>query len=277
MKAHSNMVWLLLGLVCFACNQKQEQNNISNETRHQIQMTTSYGDMVFELYNETPLHRDNFINLVKQRAYDSLLFHRVIKDFMIQGGDPESKRATATDTLGEGDVPYVVKAEFNNNLFHKKGVLAAARDNRPDRASSGMQFYIVQGKTFTDSLLNKVEDYLNKNKAVDYYKANFKNKSLVKAIKTAINSRKMERYNLLRDSVLSLANREADFSPYIMPENQRKAYKTFGGTPHLDQTYTVFGEMVSGIDVLDSIANTKTNNLSRPLQDIRILSVNLVE
>lgn len=277
MKFTSNFLLVLIILTCIACNQNQTSNNPKEEVRKQIEMKTDFGTMVIELYDETPLHRDNFVNLVKHGAYDSLLFHRVIKEFMIQGGDPDSKNAKESDTLGEGDAPYVVKAEFSNNLFHKKGVLAAARDNRPDRASSGMQFYIVQGKMFNDSLLDKVEGYINKNNAVDFFKRQFKRKPLINAIDTAILNRNMDNYRLLRDSILNLAKNEENFMLHTIPEHQREVYRTVGGTPHLDQNYTVFGEVIKGLSVLDSIASVKTNDSDRPLVDVRILSVNLVE
>ena len=126
--------------------------------KHQyVRLSTTYGQCVIKLYNETPLHRDNFIKLAKKGVYDGTLFHRVIKDFMIQGGDPDSRNAEAGKMLGEGDVGYTIPAEFNDSLFHKKGVLAAARDDNPNKASSGCQFYLVQGKVFTDEQLDAVE------------------------------------------------------------------------------------------------------------------------
>ena len=185
-----------------------------------IKLNTPHGKMIILLYDETPKHRDNFIKLVKQKFYDSLLFHRVINNFMIQGGDPTSKKALPGDTtLGEGDVGYTIPAEFNMKLFHKKGVIAAARDNNPEKASSGCQFYIVQGKTFTDSGLNVVEARRLKHK---------------------------------------------------IPGDQREVYKTIGGTPHLDRGYTVFGEVIKGMEVIDKIAAEPTNKKDRPLKDMRM-------
>ena len=154
------------------------------------------------LYNKTPLHRDNFVKLVKQHFYDSLLFHRVIKDFMIQGGDPDSKNAKPGAHLGEGSLNYTIPAEFDTALFHKKGALAAAREadaDNPKKSSSSTQFYIVDGQTFTDSQLDRIEE------------------------KNKIN----------------------------IPQNHREFYKTVGGTPFLDMNYTVFGEVISGIDVVE--------------------------
>ena len=182
-----------------------------------VQISTSKGTCYIRLYNETPLHRDNFIKLAKSGFYNGTLFHRVIKEFMIQGGDPESKNAQPNSSLGEGDVGYTIPAEFRDSLFHKKGVLAAARDNNPEKASSGCQFYIVQGKTWTDSLLNVTETRRLKHK---------------------------------------------------IPEWQREIYKTIGGTPHLDQNYTVFGEVVKGLDMVDNIAGVPTGKNDRPKEDV---------
>ncbi len=183
-----------------------------------VKMSTNFGDCVIKLYNETPLHRDNFIKLTKQGFYDSLLFHRVINSFMIQGGDPTSKRATADVGLGSGDVGYTIPAEFNDSLIHKKGSLAAARDNNPEKASSGCQFYIVQGKQITEAQLDALQ----------------------------------KRNNM------------------VYSVSQREAYKTVGGTPHLDRNYTVFGEVVSGIEVVDAIAKEKVGASDRPVSDIRM-------
>lgn len=196
-------------------------------------MQTAMGDIVIHLSDSTPLHRDNFLKLVKVGYYDSVLFHRVIRNFMIQGGDPNSKRAAPGVPLGDGGPGYTVPAEFRTTLFHKKGVIAAARmgDNvNPQKASSGSQFYIVQGKIFTDAGLDSVETF-------------------------RMNGRKI-------------------------PSNQREVYKTIGGTPHLDQAYTVYGEVVSGLDVIDKVAAVQTSTArdrDRPLQDVRILKVKLVK
>lgn len=181
---------------------------------------TDKGESIIRLYNETPDHKNNFVKLIKEGFYNNTLFHRVIKDFMIQGGDPDSKTAKANQLLGEGDLGYKVNAEFRDSLFHKKGVLAAARDDNPTKASSASQFYIVHGKRFTDDELNKIEQIRLKGRKI--------------------------------------------------PEWQRQVYKTVGGTPHLDQNYTVFGEVVRGLEIIDSIAAVQTDSNDRPLQDVRM-------
>lgn len=259
------------------CNQKAAPEQAKEEQRQMIEMVTNYGTMILELYNETPLHRDNFINLANNSAYDSLLFHRVINKFMIQGGDPDSRKAKPNDTLGEGDAPYLVNAEFNTELFHKKGVLAAARDDHPLKSSSAMQFYIVQGKKFNDSLLDLAQIRINKNFAHEYFRTDTSKKPLLDSIQHALDIDDMERYGALMDRIYSMASAEDDFIPYLIPEKQRDVYKSLGGTPHLDQNYTAFGELVKGIEVLDAIAKVETDALYRPKEDVRLITVRLLE
>lgn len=199
-------------LLCFVGAQAQRNRK--------VKVITDYGTMVIRLYDQTPLHRNNFIRLVKRHFYDSLLFHRVIQHFMIQGGDPDSRQARAGTFLGDGNVGYVIPAEFQLDLFHRKGALAAARDNNPAKSSDGSQFYIVQGKKFTDGQLDTLEQ-------------------------TRLGGRKL-------------------------PVDQREVYKTVGGAPHLDQNYTVFGQVISGMEVIDRIAALKTDKNNRPLQDVRM-------
>lgn len=259
------------------CQQPTETAPSEEEKFQMIEMVTSLGTIELQLYNETPLHRDNFINLTRHHAYDSVLFHRVIENFMIQSGDPDSKSATATDTLGNGDAPYKVEAEFSPILYHKKGVLAAARDGNPERASSGMQFYIVQGKVFNDSSLNAAEKRIHKTFAVDYFKEENLQQPLIDSLDSAMQRRNFSRYEMLRDSIYALAIKDENFKPFMIPEAHREVYKTIGGTPHLDQTYTVFGEVTKGLEVVDSIAAVATNSMDRPLKNVRILSMKLIQ
>jgi peptidyl-prolyl cis-trans isomerase B (cyclophilin B) len=190
-----------------------------------VEITTDYGVMVARLYDSTPLHRDNFLKLVKQGVYDSLLFHRVISGFMLQGGDPESKRADSLVMLGGGMLPGDrIPAEFRPNFIHKKGALAAARDANPDKASSNCQFYIVQGKRTDTMQLNQVYQSVKANNPAFTYTA-----------------------------------------------QQKEIYDRIGGTPFLDQNYTVFGEVISGLDVIDKIAAIPTRpSDNRPVKDIRM-------
>lgn len=182
-----------------------------------VEIRTDFGTCIVRLYNETPLHRDNFIKLVKNKFYNGLLFHRVIENFMIQGGDPDSRNAEKGEILGNGEVGYTIPAEFQDSLFHKKGALAAARDDNGEKASSGSQFYLVHGKVFTDDELNRLEE-------------------------GRLEGRKIS-------------------------EEQREVYKSIGGVPYLDQNYTVFGEVVKGINIIDDIAVLATDEMDRPVVD----------
>jgi len=191
-----------------------------------IKMETSMGDIIIKLYNETPLHRDNMIKLIQENFYDEQLFHRVIQDFMVQGGDPNSVDAAQGERLGNGGPGYTTPAEFNPELIHKKGALAAARQGdsvNPQKASSGSQFFLVVGRVLSTQEIN------------------------------------------------SFAQRGTPFT-----EESVEAYTTMGGTPHLDGSYTVFGEIVVGLEILDSIAVTRTDAYDRPIEDV-IYSISLVD
>ena len=199
-----------------------------------VRMHTTAGVIDLALYDDTPKHKENFLKLVKEQRYDSLLFHRVIKNFMIQGGDPDSKNAPAGALLGEGDLGYTVDAEFMPQVhFHRRGVLAAARegdDVNPEKASSSMQFYIVWGQVYTKELLEKYKEYYARR-----------------------------------------TGRELTITP-----EQEAAYTTVGGTPHLDGEYTVFGEVISGLDVVEKIQSVACDSNDRPLEDVRILKVEVI-
>jgi len=272
----TSLLFLLI-LSFWKCDTKTESLKSEEEKRKAIEMVTDYGTMVIELYNETPLHRDNFIKLAKESAFDSVLFHRVIEKFMIQGGDPDSKNAQPGDTLGNGGLPYTVDAEFSPDLFHKKGVLAAARDGNPERASSSMQFYIVQGKVWNDSLLDNAETRINGWLAEHYFKNDPVNKPLLDSMQKAIDDENMERYTFFSDSIRSMSKSYKNFDSYAIPEAHRQIYRTIGGTPHLDQNYTVYGEVIKGIEVIDSIAAVQTDSLDRPITDVRIRKVRVLE
>jgi cyclophilin family peptidyl-prolyl cis-trans isomerase len=212
-KIISTIAFLLVAAVSIQAQQKKQ-----SEPERIVEISTDYGKMKIKLYNETPKHRDNFIKLASEGFYNDLLFHRVINGFMIQGGDPTSKTAGPDAMLGGGDVGYKVPAEIREDLIHKKGTLCAARDGNPEKASSGCQFYVVQGKILTDQEL----DALDKNRTVKY------------------------------------------------TEEQRKIYKTIGGTAFLDNNYTVYGEVIEGMDVIDKIAAVKTKPGDRPVQDVKM-------
>ncbi len=271
MRSHLKVLLaVVFGFILVICS-----SFVGSETKTKVKMTTNYGIIVLELSNETPLHRDNFIKLVQDKAYDSLLFHRVIENFMIQGGDPDSKKAKPKELLGLGDLDYAVKAEFRPNLFHKKGALATAREDNLDRSSSAIQFFIVQGKVFNDSTLDRAENRINSMTA-RYHVIN-KDTTLFKAFKDAYENDKTKLTMRLNDSITALAEQFTNFERYHIPESHRDVYKTLGGTPHLDQNYTVFGEVIEGLEIVDSIAKVATDNNDRPLKDVRILSVIIIQ
>ena len=218
-KISISVVFILL-LSVFVTAQKPQKTPL-------VLISTVYGNIKISLYNETPKHRDNFLKLVKSGMFDSTIFHRVIKDFMIQGGDPDSKNAAPGVALGEGGLGYTIPAEFVPTLIHKKGVLAAAREGdnvNPEKASSSCQFYLVQGRKFTRDEIDKM----------------------------------LKGKNARRDTKIEYT------------EEQYKTYETIGGTPHLDMDYTVFGEVIEGLDVIDKIAEVKKDKRDRPLDDIKM-------
>jgi len=253
-----------------------QKENLLQE-RAKVKMETNHGTIILELYNETPIHRDNFIKLVKRGTYDKLLFHRVIENFMIQSGDTKSNTAQPNDTLGANELPYTIKAEFHSKLFHKKGVLAAARGDHPERESSSTQFYIVQGKVYNDSLLNISEKRINNWLARHYMRKDKAYKSVFKNLKKAIKKEDRNTYKTYADSIDVLSKKYTNYERYTIPKHHRETYKTLGGAAHLDQNYTVFGEVISGLEVVDAIAKSKTNKLDRPIKDVQIISVKIID
>lgn len=252
--------------------------NQMNET--QVVMHTSMGDIQLKLYNETPKHRDNFIQLVKDGTYNGLLFHRVIKDFMIQGGDVTSKDAPMNKSLGAGDLGYTVPAEFNYpKYFHKKGALCAARTGdevNPERASSASQFYIVTGKKYSDAELNQMEKQLeNRLKQSIFARLQAENKPKIMEYYRSGNK---EELAILRDTLIGKTELEAEKrkDEAKLPKEIREIYKTEGGVPFLDNQYTVYGEVVKGIEVVDAIQQAKTNRQDRPTENVVITSVELL-
>ncbi len=242
----------------------------------EVEMITNYGKIVLRLYDETPLHRDNFIKLVDQGTYDSLLFHRVIKGFMIQAGDTKSKNASDTVALGGSDLNYQVPAEIHPNLFHKKGVLAAARTGNAARASSSTQFYIVQGIIHTDSSLDHNQGRINKMLARHYAVNDPDLKPLLDSLESVRTKKDSLQIKMLNDSLQVIVDGYDKFDAYKIPESHRQVYKEIGGTPHLDQNYTIYGEVISGLEVVDAIAAVETKKPDRPITEVRILSMRLI-
>ena len=262
---------------CNAGSKRQTNHHMENEKRTLVKLETTMGNITVALYNETPKHRDNFIKLVKEGVYDSTLFHRVIKQFMIQAGDPDSKNASDTAMLGSGDVGYTIPAEFNPKFFHKKGVLAAARqgdDVNPEKASSGCQFYIVTGRKFTEPQLLGMENKKNEQREEALFDSLARQhmKEIYKMRKAGDNAGLLELQDTLEAQARELADKEEKFR--FTPE-QIKAYSTIGGAPHLDGSYTVFGEVTEGIEVVNNIEIAKTNRADRPIENIRILKASI--
>jgi cyclophilin family peptidyl-prolyl cis-trans isomerase len=235
-----------------------------------VEISTRFGRMVVRLYNETPLHRDNFIKLVKDSFYNDLLFHRVIPDFMIQGGDPTSREAAPAAMLGKGGPGYTVPAELNQKLFHRPGALAAARDNNPGKASSGSQFYIVQGKTFLPDELIDIQNstnLANKKELLSTITASDSVQAKLQDYMTRGDKEGMNAYfTSLQPAIDKIFEKmELKFSP-----EQIQVYTKQGGAPFLDMNYTVFGEVIDGYQVIDSIAALKRDKFDRPLQDTKM-------
>lgn len=244
-----------------------------------IEMVTTEGNIKILLYDDTPLHSANFKKLVSEGFYDGVLFHRVINDFMIQGGDPDSRKAAAGTQLGEGDVPYTVEAEFvYPKHFHKRGVLAAARQGdavNPEKRSSGSQFYIVTGRTYTPSQLDQMEQRLRLSKQKEIFDSlASQNRDTIMAMRR---NRDQAGLQKLQDELVAITEQKAAENPAALTSEQREVYATQGGTPHLDNQYTVFGEVVEGMDVVDKIEKAETDGRDRPVSDIRIISAKVVD
>ena len=278
MKTNRILIIAVLAMVLAACGAGSKKST-DMEKRTQVKIETTMGNIVVELYNETPKHRDNFIKLAKEGMYDSTLFHRVIKAFMIQAGDPDSKNANDTAQLGGGDVGYTVPAEFVPKFFHKKGALAAARmgdDVNPERASSGCQFYIVTGRKFREAQLLDMAGQKNNNRIDEIF-----NELARKHMKEIYKMRKAnDEAGLLalQDSLEAQATAQyKEEEPFMFTPEQIAAYTTVGGAPHLDGAYTVFGQVVEGIETVEKIEVTKTGKADRPVENVRILKTTVIE
>lgn len=235
-----------------------------------VKIQTMLGDIIVRLYDETPIHRDNFLKLVKEGYYDGTLFHRVIKDFMIQGGDPDSKGAPAGKMLGVGGPDYTIEAEIKDGLFHKRGALAAARQGdevNPERRSSGSQFYIVWGQVYNEGQLRQFSKQLKMQKVQSVFS------QLAAEHRAEIMQMRRERNRAglqeLQDKLAAEAEKQAAGFAGLTDE-QLKIYSTIGGTPHLDGQYTVFGEVEEGLDVVEMIQATATGHGDRPVDDIEM-------
>lgn len=252
---------------------------MANEKETKVVFETTLGNIVVKLYNETPKHRDNFLKVVNDSVYNGVLFHRVIKDFMIQTGDPSSKTAAAGQQLGSGDLGYTVEAEFvYPQYFHKKGALAAARTGdavNPERRSSASQFYIVTGKSYSPQQVEMMEQRMGDQKKEDIFSGLVRERvDSIRNMQAAGDSLGLEE---LQNELIALTEAEYAKNPLKFTPAQVEAYTTVGGTPHLDGQYTVFGEVVEGMDVVDKIQQAVTDQADRPVDDIKIISAKVVE
>jgi peptidyl-prolyl cis-trans isomerase B (cyclophilin B) len=258
---------------CFltACAQK---NN--NKKEQVVTIKTSHGDMVAILYDETPKHKANFIKLAKEKFYDSLLFHRVVEGFMVQGGDPDSKKATASQALGRGGPGYTVEAEINPKFFHEKGALSAARLGgamNPKKASSGSQFYIVQGKKATEQELTQLEQQIRYNRRAENLREVL-GLPKYESIKNQVTQKQQEQDGFWLNSFFENADtlikkEKPGYTSFAFSPEQKQKYMNEGGAPFLDSDYTVFGKVIKGLEVIDKIA-VQPKNGERPTEDIRM-------
>ena len=279
----SFMMVVLTLISCSANNtesasESAAQPQTTNSKMTKVKLETTMGDIVVELYNETPQHRDNFVKLVQEGYYDGVLFHRVIKDFMIQTGDGNSKTAGPDATLGDGDPGYTIPAEFvYPKYFHKRGALAAARTGdqvNPERRSSGSQFYIVTGKIYSSDELKMMAQRLATVKKQDIFRR-LVNENHAQ-IETLQRNQDNEGLNELQNRLIQQTEAEAAQSPFSLTDEQIDAYTSVGGTPHLDGQYTVFGQVIEGMDVVDKIQNTPTGRMDRPVSDIKIVKATIL-
>lgn len=261
----TGVLFVVLLLSCYG-------RGIAQKTDYVVTITTKFGDMVAILYDETPKHKANFIKLANEHFFDSLLFHRIIEGFMIQGGDPNSKKAASGDRLGFGDPGYTIDAEFNPKFFHEKGALSAARMNdqaNPTKASNGSQFYIIQGKVTSEAELRTDADKFTA--AIQKFFENPANLPLYDSLRKLAQSGDTKGYEA---TILGLKPRiekatGINVTKEISPEKLR-IYTTIGGVPRLDGNYTVFGKVIKGLDVIDKIAAQPKDQADRPVEDIRM-------
>lgn len=264
MKVIKLMIVLLLTLVVSSCDKEKDSVVI---------ITTKFGEIHMLLYDETPKHKENFLKLASEGYYDSTTFHRIIKEFMIQGGDANSKDDDPNND-GQGDPGYTIPAELNAKYIHKKGAVAAARmgDNvNPNRESSGSQFYIVQGKKYSNNQLDQMEENANmqtKNQLLSEYIMKPQNSKDLEELRRYQDNHHQDSINMFLDRIRPIA--EKGFEPFRYTDEQREAYAEVGGTPHLDGGYTVFGEVIKGIEVVDEIAKQPKARGDRPTKDVKM-------
>lgn len=266
------LAWVVF--VIFSC--ASVKKNKEDKAQYEYQITTPFGNIVVDLYPQTPLHQQNFDKLVSEKYYDSTLFHRVIKNFMIQGGDPQSKNATPIQNLGNGGPNYTIPAEIIDTLYHFKGALAAARQGdqiNPLKASSGSQFYIVHGQKVTEDMLNRVEIMINTDRVQKMAEKLF-NDSVNINIKNKLtlfrNTHQKDSFDYYVQVITQMAEKKIGNNKFKYTPQARAKYIELGGAPHLDGSYTVFGYVKQGLNIVDSIAHQKIGRNDRPDKDIQM-------
>lgn len=268
---------LLIGLILITQLMAQSQ-----EARKKAMIKTNYGNMMVELYNETPQHRDNFVKLIEDGFYDSLQFHRIIKNFMIQGGDPGSKESKGDQPLGSGGPGYTIEAEINGQFIHKKGALSAARQGdqvNPDRRSSGSQFYVVQGQPTPAEQLTQFEMRCGQDVAQQRYRVFFmapENKDYLNRYQLAANAQDQAAMQEIMAEVQPIIDATHGAGNFAYTEEQKKVYAETGGAPHLDMQYTVFGEVIQGLEIIDSIAAVPTKPGDMPMDPV-IMNIEMID
>jgi peptidyl-prolyl cis-trans isomerase B (cyclophilin B) len=270
------LLFLIVISTAVGCQTKQAEAMDSQAVPTRVELVTTKGIIQLELSNKTPLHRDNFINIVNEGLLDSMLFHRVLEGFVVQAGEYDSLKISRTDSVELERLKYTVPAEFDSALFHKRGALGAARTDNAERASDALSFYIVQRGMRNDSLIAVDEKRINGWLQKHYFIHADENKIWKDALLSAEENEDEDLMEALQDTIGSLA-KSFEFEPYAIPQHHREVYHTLGGTPHLDQSYTVFGEVISGMPVVDSIAFVNVNDEGRPFEHVYILSAKVLE
>ncbi|MEQ8627420.1 peptidylprolyl isomerase [Ekhidna sp.] len=267
---------LTISLLITSCSSSKDTSDEPSKPV-QVVLNTTMGPITLELSDKTPLHRDNFVKLVNDGMYDSIIFHRVLEGFVVQAGEFDSLRQANLDSSVIESLDYQVPAEFDTTLFHKRGALGAARDGNPERASSSIQFYIVQSGPQPDSMIVKGEKRINGWLQQHYATQAPENKMWLDSLNFALEKDDYKLFGGVYDTLSKIAKDFEDYEPYSIPEYQKEIYRTTGGTPHLDQNYTVFGEVVAGMNVVDSIAAVPVGDGGRPIDQVMILGARILE
>ena len=270
---------IIIGLSFFSLSFNSDQSFSKKPMK--IEMVTNQGNLIIKLYPETEKHQQNFIKLVNSGFYNDVLFHRVINDFMAQAGDPNSKVPNFNGQLGQSSEGETIPAEFHSKYHHKKGALAAARQPdqaNPLKASSGSQFYLVKGKVFTNEQLDRIENQLNtqaQNDLLGKFIQHPNNQSYLDKVRSYQRLNQQDSLNMLINEIRPLATK--GFTPFIFSQQARKDYTSIGGYPFLDGNYTVYGEVIEGLEIIDKICEVPTANGDRPIEDVKIISVSLLK